>query len=211
MDREAIREYVACNYPFQYHLVVDGGKLVDEWSNVAEHCFLQTVVIEILCGRLYLDALTAYRLAKVAACHDWNKRLEKKPEDFSEKNVASANEMLDMAKVDEKLMRATGPQFLLRVKNYRGQVSLTELIQFFIDDIVDDKVMLFDDRIKEAEKRNPQPGGPELEAQLGRKYWDAEREIGHDVEATVVFYGAFRAPQELVDYLNAELERRFPG
>ena len=216
MNLKAIYEYVFYNYPDQYLLVIEGGKLDGNWSNVADHCFIQAIVTEILYQRLkpVLPAGSAkltLEAVEAAICHDWDKRLEKKPEDFTEEEKTHAAQLFTHAQVKDKLLRATKPQFLLRVKNHPECVSLTERLQFFIDDIVHDKVMLFDDRVSEVEKRSPQPGGPELEAQLGRKYWDAERELGHDVEMTILHYGNFATPQGLVDYLNTELERRFPG
>lgn len=215
MNKTAIEQYIKDTYPAQYKLVVEGGKLVDGWSNVAEHCFVQAAVTESLCELLKVDAGTTDRLVRVAACHDWDKRLEKKPNDFSEEEKQLAARLFAEAEVEIALLRATGPMFLLRVKNNENEVDPLELIQFYIDDITLYQVVLFDERIDDVEARNPRPDcsemtADELEQGLGCRYWEAEREFGHKVEKAICDVCGME-PGELVSYLNDKLERRFPS
>ncbi len=213
MDKRELFRYVEAKYPHEHRLVIEGGKLTDEWTNVAGHCFIQAVAHEVIGGLLGLDHESVGRLARVAACHDWKKRLEKRPGDFSEADEARAEQYLAAAAPDKGLMNALNPWFLPLV--FQGEASFLQLLQFLVDDMaMNGEFVTFDERVEEAEKRNPDPE-PEMRKLLGRPYWKAERDVGHSVERMVfAIFAARRVPiatsRELVEYVNNDLTRRFP-
>jgi len=145
----------------------------------------------------------------VAACHDWEKRLQKKPADFTADEKADAQALCRLANPDLVLMGALCPRFLLEV--VAGRATFLQLIQFLIDDMtMGDKFVSFNERINEVSKRNPNPE-PEVQEALGRPYWNVEREVGHDVERVV--YAIFKARRiisgDIAGVINRRLESRF--
>lgn len=212
MTHEHLHRYVAGKYPNAYRLVTEGGKLNGNWGNVAAHCFLQTLAVEVIGELLGLEKDSIDRLARTAASHDWRKRLDKRSGDFDEDAIALANGQLATAKLDDELMAALEPSFLVHASS--GKASFLQLVQFLVDDMtMNDEFVTFDERVREAEERTPDPD-PHIRKILGREsYWDAEREIGHAVEKMVLAICAARrqsitTPDELVAYVNREISRR---
>ena len=72
----------------EMRLLFRGGKLweKEEWRNVAEHCLVEAVASEVLSDALQLPAKEKEELVKSAICHDWNKRMDVKPDDFTDKD-----------------------------------------------------------------------------------------------------------------------------
>ncbi len=208
--KASIVEYVKRMYPEQYACVIKGGKLVGGWQNVANHCFVQAVAIEILGEALGLHHPDVWQLARVAACHDWAKRLQKKPDDFTSIEKERAPMLFQQASVYPDLMAALDPAFLLRV--YEGKATFLELVQFLVDDMtMGEEIVPLDQRIDEASARNPNPA-PEVQKQLGRPFWDAERQVGREVEAVVyALLKVRRQPYEsIAKLINGKLNERFP-
>jgi hypothetical protein len=212
MVREPLYRYVADKYPSAYRLVIEGGKLSGDWSNVAAHCFLQTLAAEVIGELLGLERGSTDRLARTAASHDWRKRLDKRSGDFDEGAITAANHYLAAAQLDDELMAALEPAFLVHATE--GKASFLQLVQFLIDDMtMNDEFVTFDERVQEAQERTPDPD-PRIREVLGRaSYWDAEREIGHAVEKMVLAICEARrqeiaTPDELVAYVNREIVKR---
>ena len=167
-------------YPAEVRLLLDGGKLVRRWANVRRHCLIQAMAAEVMADLLGLEEQIKRRLASVAVAHDWKKRLDLCPSDFSKDENDRAIELERKANLDKELMDALTPQFLLRVRNRKAM--FLQLVQFYLDDITqNDQIVPFDDRVAEAEKRIPDPE-PAVTGKLNQRYWDVEREVGHQVE-----------------------------
>jgi len=206
---EAIERYVERAFPSQYGLVISGGKLIGDWGNVARHCFVQTVAAEEMADLLGLSHQEKLLLASVAACHDWEKRLQRKSTDFTDEEKKDAQVLFQAAHPDAMLMGALTPYFLLKV--LAGEASFLQLIQFLIDDMAKgDEFVSFDERIDEVSARNPNPE-PEVQEELGRPYWDVEREIGHGVEKMVyAILNARHIPcASIAVAINERLKNRF--
>lgn len=173
---------LARRYEAQMRLTIEGGKLVDRdgWGEVARHCLIQAAAIHAFTPHLGLERYDTERMAAVAICHDWAKRLEKQPNDFSEAEKERAKELLRAAKPNRELMDALEPRFLVRVVN--SEATMVELIQFYIDDIArGEQIVSLDERLADLEARRPDVA-PEVARELGRPYWEAEREIAYRVE-----------------------------
>ena len=213
MDKLKLASHIATNYPTQYNLLIDGGKLVFDWNNVVEHCLMEAAVMEIVAPLLGLDKKTTERLVRNAVCDNWDKRLLKCPDDFTDTEKKFAADFSEAAGIDEELLAALNPRFLPIVMN--GQATFLQLVAFLVDDMtMGDKFVTFDERVAEVSARNPNPD-PEVDMALGIPYWEAERLVGHRVEA--VFCAIFSArmqmlaqPELLVRYVNAVLDERFP-
>jgi len=187
LPHDRIRNHIECSYPKEYKLVVEGGKLVGDWSNVARHCFLQAVIAEALSNLLGLTVISRRRLAKTAACHDWDKRLEKNPLDFSLAEMKSARIMERKARINRQLLAACTPPFIPYV--LEGRASFLQLVQFYIDDIVlNDEIVPTIVRIEKTQQLNPEPSKKASAAleKFDKKYWETESEICQRVEAMLL-------------------------
>jgi hypothetical protein len=175
-----LQNALATKYPSEVRLLLQGGKLTGDWANVARHCLIQAAAAEVMADLLGIDEQAKRRLVSTAAAHDWKKRLERQPEDFSLEERDRATSFLEIANLDAALMAATTPPFLLQAD--AGRATFLQLLQFYIDDIAqNDEIVPIDTRIDEAERRNPNPD-PTISEQLGRPYWEVERQLGHQVE-----------------------------
>lgn len=167
-------------------LVICGGKLIDEWSNVADHCLLQFAAAEVLCEWLELPEVDTESLCSVAACHDWDKRLTRNPDDFSHEEKARAQWLFaEAVNPDIMLLRATGPSFLLNAQH--GIFSFTEAVQFYLDDICSgSKIVRLKERIDEVSSRRLELNeDPHLSQQLIAPYWEVEKKVASQIEGMI--------------------------
>lgn len=210
---------LALKYLPEMRLVFRGGKLwkKEQWRNVAEHCLVQVAAIEVLAEILQLPEQEKNRLAKVAACHDWKKRLERAPQDFTDAERQQAEKFLAAADIDDGLFQALTPEFNERA--LKNQANFAEKLQWYVDDIAKgSSIVPFDERIDEVEARRQDLNEDvETTARLGgKRYWDAEREIGHQFEKEL--FEALRSkgveidsPEDIPRLINHKLEERIVG
>jgi hypothetical protein len=177
---EKLQVALTAKYPNEVRLLIEGGKLTGEWANVTRHCLIQAAAAEVMADLLGIDEQAKRKLASVAVAHDWKKRLERQPRDFSPDDRARANSLSKSASLDAVLTSALTPSFL--PKALAGEATFLQLVQFYIDDItLNDEIVPLDTRVTEVEGRNPDPD-PAVTKVLGRPYWQVERELGHQVE-----------------------------
>jgi hypothetical protein len=208
---EKLQAVMTERYPVEVQLLLDGGKLVEDWANVARHCLIQAMAAEVIADLLGLDAQIKRRLASVALVHDWRKRLDLRPHDFSEAEIRGVAELEGEVKPDEDLMNATTAGFLVRVLN--GEATFLELIQFYLDDITkNDTIVPFEERIADSAARTPVPDA-DVSSKLPRPFWDVERDVGHQVER--MLFAILKArqieienPPEIPGLILAEISKR---
>ena len=206
-----LQELMANRYPAEVRLLLQGGKLVEDWANVARHCLIQAMAAEVIADFLGFEEQTKRRLASVALVHDWRKRLEIRPMDFTDEEIAQADELLAAAKPDAVLMRATTTEFLLCVQN--GEATFLELIQFYLDDITKhDQIVPFEERVADAAARTPNPDQA-IAAKLQRPFWEVELDVGHRIER--MLFEILRArhvhiesPKLIPELILTEINRR---
>ncbi len=92
-----------------------------EWRNVADHCIAVARALDALGGLLGMSDTERERLVKVGLVHDWNKRLTKNSDAFTdtekEKAKATATEILAKHDPDVLLIQATEPEGLPRLES----------------------------------------------------------------------------------------------
>ncbi|MBL7036447.1 hypothetical protein ISR94_01175 [Candidatus Microgenomates bacterium] len=199
-------------------LLFRGGKLSkkDKWRNVAEHCLVQVAVVDKLTDLLKLPTEDKNTLKNVAACHDWEKRLKIKPGNFNETEKSLAEKLLKSVKPDQKLMDATGPDFIEKAL-VKEDSTFMERLQFYVDDIVSDTgVVELEKRIDEVEeKRQDLNKDKALTARLGGQYWDKERELGFMVEQEIFeklppeVQTQVGEPKNIPNYLLSQIEKNY--
>ena len=164
-----------------------GGKLWqrDGLRNVVEHSLPQGAAIEVLSEMLELPDEEKELLIKNSICHDWDKRLEKRADDFTQEDKEKAMEFLKKEMLDSNLQAATKPDFagqIVEAKKDGKEIPITQLLMFYIDDITfggQDKpgtIVPFEERLKDTYERYPN---------LDDKHWDIESKAGHIAEDTI--------------------------
>lgn len=218
MNREEYLETVSKRYPKEMRLLTKGGKLIGDWTNVVQHCLVQAAAAEILTGWLDLSDSAPF-ICSVAACHDWKKRRDLKPRDFSWWEAIYGNFLMRKLNLDETLMFATTPSFLIQHANAKTSgVSYLQRIQFYLDSItMEAQIVPFLERIQEAETRHPELNQDEKITALldGRRYWEVEREVAFNVQKEI-FHNIsvredtleLRAHEQIPQFINDELNRR---
>ncbi len=199
----------------EIRLLMRGGKLwqKDDWRNVVEHCVAQAATAEVTARLLQLSPQDSDTLIRVAFCHDWRKRLDRRPGQFTDREKVHAQQFFDRVNPDQKLIDATGPEFLEKAL-VRGEATFLEKLQFYIDDItMGSELVPFRERIDEVRaRRQDLDDDPAMTARLGGKYWDREIELGEQVEKEIFEvlqgYGEqINSPQELPIYLKEKIKK----
>jgi len=69
-------------YPKEFTILIENGQLVEDWSNVYQHCRLEGEIAEYLAKELKLSEQDTYDLVSAAILHDWFKRVERTTENY---------------------------------------------------------------------------------------------------------------------------------
>jgi len=147
----------------EMRLLFRGGKLWEKegWRKVVEHSLPAAAATEILSDMLELPEKE--ELIRTAICHDWDKHLEKKPDDFSEEDRKKALSFLEKIELNSFILSATKTDFPERVLDIykRGEdVPVQQLLMFYIDAITaggdtSGKIVPFEERLNEVRPRYP--------------------------------------------------------
>lgn len=186
--RQSIRffNHLALSRVAEMRLLFRGGKLWkrDGWRQVVEHCLVQVALAGIFAELLKMSAAERSQLETAAAIHDWNKRHECRPDDFTELERHLAVKYLkNSLPVNSALIAATSTSFLKKALIDRTASEL-ELTQFFIDELcMGGRVCDWRVRINDLEQRKPHLNTDSmLTESLGGPYWSKERELCARVE-----------------------------
>lgn len=206
---------IAFSHLPEMRLLFRGGKLwkKDEWRNVVEHSLVQIVAADVFSDVLGLPEEDRKRLIKVAACHDWDKRLRRAPKDFTEEERAKAQSFLDAVKPDEDLMEATDVDFLVKYK--QGRATFLEKLQCYMDNTtMGSEIVPFDVRVDEvAARREDMDEDEALTKKLGGRHWDVEREVGHKVEREIFELLQAKnidigSPEQIPEFIRKKIEEK---
>lgn len=160
----------------EMRLLFRGGKLTkrEGWRNVANHQVTTLATADVLGDLLKLSPEERQEEETVSAVHDSRKRLEIRPQDFTQSDKARIEELTNRVNPNPDLMAATGPAFLRRAL-VEGKSTFLERLQFYVDDIcMGDQIVPFAVRIAEVEKRIP---NPDTSGTFPTNYWEKEREL----------------------------------
>lgn len=177
------------NYDKEMQLLTVYGKLTkkDGWWNVAEHCQEQLLVADALTDLLGLQKLTKQKIMQAALCHDWDKRIEIKPEDFNEKEVSKAKDMLQAIAPSKPMIFATKPDFIVRLFA-KQKSTFSQRLMHFIDSSTENSDFIdYETRLSNARRINPlRDKDPDLTKKLRGKYWERELELAQSTEKEII-------------------------
>jgi hypothetical protein len=205
-------ENLAFSHLPEMRLLIRGGKLwkKDKWRNVVEHCLVQVAVADVLSDLVGLSSEEKTTLIKVAACHDWAKRLEKRSKEFTEEEKGRAQAFLRRVSPDKKLMEATGPDFL--EKFLAGKSTFLERLQCYIDDItLESDIIDFNIRLDETQKRYSKW----LKVKFGGHYFDKQREFDNQISQEIFerltsdIRKEVGEPRNIPNYLRRQIEKKW--
>jgi hypothetical protein len=202
----------ARKHRLEMRLLFRGGKLWEKegWRNVVEHSLPQGVAAEVLSEMLQLSKDEEEELIKNAICHDWNKRLEKKPEDFTDEDYEKGLDLIKKIDLNPELLRATEPDFpkqILDADRLKKDIPIIQLLMFYIDNITNSTgaIVSIEDRLMDAQKRHPE---------LNSEHWDTELTAGNVAQNKI--YGLLKEknisigkPEDLPELVKNIIEKKY--
>lgn len=172
----------------EFRLLFRAGRLWknEGWRDVVKHQAVQFRAIGELADMLGLSLEEKEKISKVALVHDWDKRMEINPKDFTHEEKEEIQSLIKKVDPDSVLMDATKKGFMPRA--ILQEPSFLEYLQFYVDIItMGGEIVSVDTRIDELEKRRP-----ELNEDLvlkkdlkGRPFWDVAREVGYKAQEMI--------------------------
>ena len=201
------RKLALDNLP-EMRLLFKGGKLwkKEKWRNVVEHCLVEAAVADGLSEILDLDEHDREELIKASFCHDWDKRMEKRPTDFIEDEKEKALDLLKKVNPDTNLLGATKPEFI--EKFLKGETTFLERLQLYIDNITSgSNIMPFRERLAQAVFRNPE----NVKKFGATDYWEKNSEITAKIEEEIFMILKSKninvnLPEEIPNFIRQKLE-----
>jgi hypothetical protein len=156
-----------------------------EWKNVATHCLNVGRALHVLGDMLGLSHEDREKIVHVGLVHDWNKRLQKNPESFTdqEKKEAEAHvkKILDTYDPDGLLLRSTEPEGLARLEGSEAS-DLEHYIRLIDLSTMPMGVVPTKQRIDNLRKRqkhlNNHPDYP--------RFWDRKEELTAKEEGAIL-------------------------
>src|SRR3989344_1684525 len=213
----------------EMRLLQEEAKLRSDWQNILEHQITVAIAVHALCHALQYSEKRTNQLERFALIHDADKHLKQAPEDFSEEEKYQFKEKIGALwqELDSDGYRrfATNEAFLDRIFQKDDPVPLptkelyTRLSGFFEDELLlyyIDAITLASSispaltRISETEKQSPLNKEEKRTQRLGRKYWDAEREIAPIVERIIWEWmrekdRELATPENLPDFIQQKM------
>jgi len=200
-----------------------GGKLTkrEGWRNVAEHCFAQAVALDILCDALGIEGEEKRVIVSTAAVSDWDKRLEKRPQDFTEEERAEAERLIEIVDPDPELLEATEPEHFVRAyREGEDSIPFRERLTHYVDDITKEgEWTSVEDRIRTLERSGRRADMMELSKDVGGvNFFDYI--IAHEERFETVLWARLNErlkaqgrpeierPGDIPQWLYSELDRR---
>lgn len=180
-------------YKKELDFLKEEGCLIDDWSNVYDHCLKEGQIAQIISNLLEFSKYDQEILVKAALLHDWYKRGE--GEAVSKRGAKKYD---IKAKESARLLKEFGySEEIVELAQSIGHTSLRDILttnnfikrlMHYIDDITyGDELVALDiriDRLEEAERYK------ELN-EMGRKifsgktYFQVQREVGHMIEKEI--------------------------
>lgn len=209
-------EKLAFRHLPQMRALFRGGKLwkKEKWRNVAEHCLVGAAAAEVLAEALGLPEQEAEKLIRDTAFHDWDKRLEKRPQDFTEAEIQEADRLVRAAMMGEEPRKGShGPWANGRF----DEISFEEQLERYIDNLLNgseivDPVTRLTELAKRRGDLSKDPEFADYDGDLSG-FWD--REIANAIKVQKELFERLKArgadvasPEDVPEFVKREIARR---
>ncbi len=164
-----------------FKLLKEKGRLVENWSNVYNHCKLEAVIAEVLSDMLELSPDDKVLLTRAAILHDWSKRIDIETQNFD--TDYSYNKLIEYG-VDERICEiahSVGHTSLKWIEN----CDVLRKAMHFIDDIVlNTDIVSINERVDRTEKtgRYTELSEKSRKDHDGRTFFDVQKEVGNRIQ-----------------------------
>lgn len=176
-----IKDIIEQLYPQEFSILLNKGNLVEDWSNVYEHCKLEGIIAYYLSNKLCLSDIDTNDLVKAAILHDWFKRVERESQNYDSNlsykgllELGYSNRIVDIA-------HSVGHTSLVWIE----KSDLLRKIMHFIDDIVSGvEISEINIRVDFLEKSGRYAKLAE-ETRLihnGRTLFEVQKEVGNKIQ-----------------------------
>lgn len=169
-------------YPREFTILKENGQLVEDWSNVYQHCRLEGEIAEYLAKELKLSEQDTYDLVSAAILHDWFKRVERTTENYDTEHSYKGLQALGISDRVCDIAHSVGHTTLSWIEN---STDLLRKVMHFIDDICSNIAIT---PIRERVETMRETGRyvkleEEFRSQLeGRSFFDVQIEVGERIQ-----------------------------
>ncbi len=177
-------------YQREFSILRENGQLIDDWSNVYEHCKLEGEIAIILVDRLAaiqqmkIPVDERDNLIKAAILHDWFKRVERETENYD--STLSYIGLIDLG-VSKRVCDIAHSVGHSTLKECEGYDRMRKIMHF-IDDIVANTIITeIVDRVESVRARGHLVKlEEEMKAELdGRSFFDVQIEVGQKIQKQI--------------------------
>jgi hypothetical protein len=175
----------------------------EEFMIVPQHCKKVLTICNLLGTWVGLPNESQENLNKTAALHDDDKRLEYRPDEFSQEEKIKLEESSIKAGLDKELLSATKGKFIEENINNVDNLTFPQMILYYADMLVSWKnIVRFEDRMKESKGRNG----------ISEEFFNMEVEFGKKVEKRIfealpnVIKNEIGTPEQIPDFVKEVLE-----
>lgn len=147
-------------YREQIEVILREGKTIyslrngDEFKSVPEHSKKVLTITDTLGKWIGLPCEEQETLNRTAALHDADKRLEKRPDEFTKVEKKNLEDALTRAGLDRDLLNATKEKFVVANIDNIDSLTYSQMILYYADMIVCwDQIVPFEDRLNESISR----------------------------------------------------------
>lgn len=197
-------------YREQIEVILREGKTIyslrngDEFKSVPEHSKKVLTITDTLGKWIGLPCEEQEILNRTAALHDADKRLEKRPDEFTEVEKKNLEDALTRAGLDRDLLNATKEKFVVANIDNIDSLTYSQMILYYADMIVSwNNIVSLEDRISESKGRRQD---------LPESFFETELKFGKNVENRIFntlpedIKTKIGKPEQMPYYLRLTLE-----
>ena len=213
-DRKSDTPYLdtMLKYREQMEVVLREGKTIASLRNgeafkmVPQHIKKVLTISDTLGHWVGLPENELVNLDKTAALHDADKRLEVRPDEFTEEEKLNLEKALTKAGLDKELLKVTKEKFIDENYDKVDILTLPQMILYYADMLVSwNNIVNFEERIDESKTRRPE---------LSESFFERELEFGKKIEARIFsalpedIKTQIGKPEQIPDFLKLTLEQK---
>lgn len=168
-------------YPIEFTILVENGQLTGNWSNIYEHCKLESQIATFLSDTVGLSQEDKDTLVKAAILHDWYKRTEIETKNYDTTYSEIGLQELSVPQRVIDVAHSVGHSSLVWI----GYAELLRKLMHFIDDITSNTdITEIAERVDKVQARGHLT---KLEDEMrpildGRSFFDVQKEVGLQIQ-----------------------------
>ena len=180
------KQQIEEEFKLECSILKNEGQLIDDWSNVYDHCISEAIVASCVSDLLKLPKEQSTKLISAAILHDWYKRVERTSGRYDESAKESYDKLLALG-IDEYVVELAHSVGHTSISDVANSNDFLKKVMHYIDDVtLNDKLVELDERMDSLENsekyRELNESGRKI---YGRTYFEMQRELGKEIEKEI--------------------------